>query len=149
MNVRPKNCTTKQFYWTFKQATEMTENITAMPHLHHIAVFHSVLMFQQLSYIWYMEKLNKHGGGKNVIILCTNSFMICMSLSKKAPNKTKQKNQVPNHLHFLLEGNKDLSWRYRTSLWQIWHDTAEVWDLEGCTELLEQILEFLLMFTNK
>lgn len=101
MNVRPKNSTTKQFYWTFKQATEMTENITAMPHLHHIVVFHCVLMFQQLHYFWYMEKLNKHGGGKNVIILCTNFFMICISLSKKKSQKTKTKHPNPQPFAFL------------------------------------------------
>lgn len=66
-----------------------------MPHLGHIAVFHCVLMFWQLSYFWHMEKLNKHGGGKNVIMPCTNSLMIRISLSKKTQNNQTKKTKLP------------------------------------------------------
>lgn len=112
MNVRPKNSE----YWTFKESAELTENIRAMPHLHHVAVVHSVLMFQQLSYFWYMEKSNREEAKTLSPSVVTLYWSASLSQKKTPPNKTNKKPQTPNHLHSFLEGNKDLSWRYRASL---------------------------------
>lgn len=145
MNVRPKNSTTKLFFWTSKEATELTENITVMPCLGHIAVLHSVLMFRQLSYFWYMDKLNKHAGGKNVIIPCTNSLMM-ISLSKNPQNNQTKKAKPPTICISCLKETRiyteDTGPPYDQ---HIWHDTSKVWNLEGWAELL---LEFLLLFTH-
>lgn len=78
-----------------------------MPHLSQITFLRSILIFQQLSFLWYMDKSNKHGQ-ETEMLSSTNSLIICCFLSQKKNSK---------YLHFLLEGKEDISWWYRTSSW--------------------------------